>query len=160
MIEHQTVPVWDDETGEVFEGRIVPSLFAGSAEEAVRTELLKRVIPTTNDAVARMLTLSTALAGGAVALLTSDVCYGWWKVLAVFSFFTALCVSAFGSLPVDDAIPDETRHSVRDVLVRVGKRKGLFLKAATIAVTVGVLFASVGVAAKQLMTPTAAAVAP
>ena len=40
-------------------------------------DAIRQVVPRLNDALARMLTLTTALAGGTLALLKDDVCTGW-----------------------------------------------------------------------------------
>lgn len=97
-----------------------------------------------NESLNRLLTLSTAMAGGSIALLRQDICFGWWRIIAVSMFFLALAVSAFGSIPTkNDNMP--TPLSIRDEYVRAARVKSGWIWMATILLVLGLLSATVGV---------------
>lgn len=62
-------------------------------------DTIRQSVPRLNDALARLLTLTTALAGGTLALLKDDVCTGWGRVLAAACFFASLVAAAVGTVP-------------------------------------------------------------
>ena len=87
----------NDQEHEIIEHRLVDpdeeyflDLFLKSYERAVNR---------TNDALNRLVTLGTAMTGGALVLLKEDVCYGWWRVTAASLFFLALGTAIYGSVP-------------------------------------------------------------
>ena len=74
-----------------------------TAEDAVTfliaDDAKKQAVPRLNDAIGKMVTLSTALAGGTLLFLKDDVCTTWGRLFAGLFFVLALCSSAFGSIP-------------------------------------------------------------
>lgn len=60
---------------------------------------IRASVPRLNEAISKMLTLATALAGGSLVFLKEDVCVPWARVAAAALFFVALGVAAFGLIP-------------------------------------------------------------
>lgn len=112
-----------------------------------------------NEALNRVLTLSTAMTGGSLVLLKEDICYGWWKVAAAALFFAALAVAVLGSVPVAVAVEFDPT-SVRAKLSHAAAVKRRWLWAASACLVAGSLAAVVGVAAHAYVGPTPATATP
>lgn len=84
-------------TEDVVEG--VPTTPEHELLLALADDGVKLAVPRLNDALARLVTLSTAMAGGAVGFLKDDVCTTWGRVAAAAFFFLALVAAVGGSIP-------------------------------------------------------------
>lgn len=67
--------------------------------QAIADEGLKQSIPRLNDAIGKMLTLATAMAGGSLAFLKDDICPPWGRMAAGFFFILSTAAAAFASIP-------------------------------------------------------------
>jgi hypothetical protein len=114
----------------------------------IADDAIKQGIPRLNDTLGRLLTLSTALSGGAVALLKEDVCYGWWRVIAAAFFFLALACSAVGVIPVLSRVP-HVPVEIKDELERVHGIKTRWVYAATGLISAGLFAAIIGAVVKM-----------
>lgn len=110
-------------------------------------EGIRQLVPRLNDALTRMLTLTTALAGGTLALLKDDVCTGWGRVAAALCFFAALLAAAYGTIPYQRAYRRDPAEVVAALdAARRHKRRLLF--AALGASAAGLLVAIAGAAVR------------
>lgn len=110
-------------------------------------ESVRQAIPRLNDALARLLTLATALAGGTLGLLKDDVCSGWGRVGAALCFFLAVLVAAYGVVPFQRTRLS-TPEEIADALdaARLHKRRLMLVTLA--ALMAGLFVALLGTAAK------------
>lgn len=97
-----------------------------------------------NDALNRLVTLSTAMAGGSLVLLKEDICYGLFRVVAAALFFMALAVSVVGAVPVAVRVEFDPR-SVRTQLARSAAVKRRWVWGATACLLAGLLVVVIGV---------------
>lgn len=122
--------------------------FEDTVYKEVLDDMVKSSVPRMNDAMNRVLTLSTAMVGGTIALLKDDVCAGWWKVAAASCFLIALLVAAIGSIPRTISLPQPRAGDVLDEVKATGRYKAKFLTAALLFLSLGSVSAVVGVAVK------------
>lgn len=122
-------------------------------DEAYLFELVRKLPETSlaraNEALARVLTLCTALAGGSVVLLKEDVCYGWWKVAAAAGFFAALMTAIRGTIPVTGTM-GRTPEAIKAAYLDSAKTKWRHIRAAAGLLLAGLFCAVAGVFARQL----------
>jgi hypothetical protein len=90
---------------------------------AVADEAAKQAVPRLNEALNRLVTLSTAMTGGALAALKNDICTGWGRVGSATFFFLALAAAVVGSLPHVSRIEWEIRALVADVESAIWRKK-------------------------------------
>jgi hypothetical protein len=105
-----------------------------------------------NDALNRLITLATALSGGALVGLKDDVCTGWGRVLAATLFFIALSLAVCGSVPLEDRIgqgPDAVRRSITEA----ASKKKRWVRLSTGFLISGLAMAVVGAFAHLIGSP-------
>lgn len=113
----------------------------------LRRDAAKQSVPRLNDALARLLTLTTALAGGVLAFLKDEVCPAWWRVASAACLFVALVAAAWGSVPTSGSIafgPAVGPNAIAAHQAGVMRRKGRFIRIALGATAAGLLVALVG----------------
>lgn len=76
-----------------------PATAEEDAIVAIALEGVKQATSRLSESLSRLVTLSTAMTGGALAALKDDVCTGWGRVGAAAFFFLALAAAVAGSLP-------------------------------------------------------------
>jgi len=97
-----------------------------------------------NEALARLVTLSTAMAGGSIALLKEDVCYGWWRIVAACLFFLALASAAVGAVPFSSSVRFNP-NAVRMKYIIAARVKKRWVNLSLTWLVCGILAAIVGV---------------
>jgi hypothetical protein len=70
------------------------TLYLGMADDSI-----KQAVPRLNESLSRLITLGTAMAGGALVFLKNDACTQWGRLVAMVSFFFALASAIYGSIP-------------------------------------------------------------
>lgn len=116
---------------------------------ALADEAYKQSVPRLNEAIARLITLGSALAGGALVFLKDEVCTPWCRVGAAFAFFGALAAAAWGSLPVTASV----KYRVADIkrgVEEAADTKESWARAATGLILVGLFVAIIGAVARVL----------
>jgi hypothetical protein len=114
----------------------------------MRDEAIKQTPSKVSETITRLITLTTALAGGAIGVLKDDVCTGWGRVLAATFFFAALVAAVIGAHPRTAPLP---MFPVDDIKVAIRKALGFKERCAQVAVVlliVGILFAILGATAR------------
>lgn len=96
-----------------------------------------------NDALSRLVTLSTAMAGGAILLLKEDVCYGWWRVIAAGFFFLALASATVGAIPITSSVRFDPK-SVRAKFADSAQVKKRWVVLSSCLLLAGLLAALIG----------------
>lgn len=96
-----------------------------------------------NDSLNRLVTLGTAMCGGALVLLKEDICPVWWRVATAALFFLALATGVLGSVPVAVSGSDDPA-AVRDGMVYAASVKKRYVWAASGLLMAGLLTAIVG----------------
>jgi hypothetical protein len=104
------------------------------------------------DSLNRLVTLGTAMAGGALVLLKEDVCYGWFRVVAAGLFFLALGCAVYGSVPVRVRM-SFSPASVRQQLARAAVVKKRWVWASSLLLLAGLLAALAGAAVRTAVGP-------
>lgn len=105
-----------------------------------------------NDALNRLMTLSTAMVGGSLVLLKEDICYGWFRVLVTFLFFLALTFAVVGSVPVAVGM-DFDPESVRRKLSHSAAVKRKWVWSVSACIIAGAFIAVLGVVARAYVGP-------
>jgi hypothetical protein len=116
----------------------------------IADDAIKQGIPRLNDTLGRLLTLSTALSGGAIALLKEDVCYGWWRVVAAVLFFLALACSTIGIIPFSSRVA-HIPVEIKDEIERIRRIKSIWVCGAASLIASGLLAAIIGSIARMLL---------
>jgi hypothetical protein len=116
----------------------------------IADDTIKQGIPRLNDTLGRLLTLSTALSGGAVALLKEDLCYGWWRVIAAVMFFLALGCSSIGVIPFSSRVP-HIPVAIKDEIERIRRIKSRWVCSAASLIAAGLLAAILGAIVRKLV---------
>ena len=85
-------------------------------------ELVRRNLPYLNDVSRQLVTLSTALAGGSIAILRdADMCFPWLRFVAIAIFLLALATSLLGMLPrageITRRAPNVIRRGLETALI-------------------------------------------
>jgi hypothetical protein len=111
-------------------------LYLALADEAIR-----QTIPRLNDALSRLVTLGTAMAGGSLVFLRDDVCTVWGRVLAAACFFLALATAIYGSIPRN---PNVDRYEVP--AIQGGFTRAVAVKKRWVWLASGLLLAGIFVA--------------
>jgi hypothetical protein len=128
-------------------------VYQGTADDHFYTQLqydgIKQSIPRLNDSLARMLTLTSALSGGAFGLLKDDVCTGWGRVLTLAAFLAAVVVSAIGCIPYQRT-PVRTTEGAIEGIAAATSHKRKFLWWATGFIVAGCSFALLGAMVKAV----------
>lgn len=117
----------------------------------VRREAVRQSVPRLNEAIGRLLTLATALAGGVLAFLKDDVCPAWYRVAAGGCFFVALAVAAWGAMPTPGSAsfgPTVGPDLIRSNQAKAMEAKVWFVRASLTAIVCGLLVALVGTAVR------------
>lgn len=113
---------------------------------AVREGNIKLGVPRLNDALSRLLTLSTALTGGAILWL-KEVCPEWSRLPAIAMFIAALGVAVWATIPYATSGSDDPKEiAERHATGCARKREQLWMIGGLI--WVGFLFAFVGAVVK------------
>ena len=116
----------------------------------MRAEAVKATPGRVSDALARLLTLSTAMAGGAIGVMKDDVSVPWGRAGAAAMFFAALVAAAVGSLPRTAVLPAFPAADIRAAVHRAVGFKDRCATVSVIFLSLGVLAAIVGVVARVL----------
>lgn len=111
----------------------------------VRAESVKATPARVSDALGRLLTLATAMAGGAIGVMKDDVSTGWGRAAATAMFFVAVVAAAVGSLPRTAVMPTFPAADIRDAVRRAVGFKERCAAVAVVFLTLGVLAAVAGV---------------
>jgi hypothetical protein len=101
------------------------------------------IVARLTDSLNRLITLGTAMAGGALVLLKEDVCYGWFRVAAAGLFFLALACAVYGAVPVRVRM-SFSPESVRQQLARAAAIKKRWVWASSTLLLAGLLAALIG----------------
>lgn len=108
----------------------------------------RQTIPRMNDVLGRLLTLSTALAGGSMVLLGKDVCEPWLRAAATLLFAAALVTSTIGVIPVSVNYGTDCIDTMRDEIRRATINKTWRVWLSVILIVAGILAATIGTLVK------------
>jgi len=93
----------------------------------ISDDAIKQSLPRINEALTRFITLSTAMAAGALGFLKDEVSTGWGRILAAAFFFSALGSAVIGSIPYLTRSRRELGEIIADVeRIIVWKRRWLW----------------------------------
>lgn len=121
----------------------------------IRAEGIKQTPGRVADSLVRLVTLATALAGGAVGVLKDDVSTEWGRFGAATFFFAALLAAAIGSLPRAATVPDFPIEAVRDAIRKPLLFKERCAQASLALLACGMVFALLGVGTHVSAKPVA-----
>jgi hypothetical protein len=96
-----------------------------------------------NEALGKMVTLATAMAGGSVLFLKDDACTGWGRFTATILFVVAVVIGAYGSIPRSRPVEYQP-EAVKASLIESAAFKRKWLLASFWILIAGFAFAVVG----------------
>ncbi len=111
-------------------------------------ETLKGSVPAINDALGKMLTLTSALIGGGFVALKGDIIPFNWGVAAVSCLMASLIAALIGLMPVSRRVMLNNPASIRDAEESAGDRKQWCLMASFVLLVAGFALAFCGVIVK------------
>jgi|GEM_PF-6998898 len=106
-------------------------------------DAVKQSIPRLNDAINRLITLGSAMAGGSLVFLKDDVCAPWCRFLAAFGFFLALAYAVYASIPSPAQVTCDA-PSIKKVFEDVADEKNRRVTISTCLLVAGLAFAILG----------------
>lgn len=112
-------------------------------------ETYKGTIPRLNDALGRVITLSTALLGGSIYFVKDDALPPFFRVMAMFCFLAALSAAFAGTLFRRETVRLRDPEAIRKFKDEVATHRDWWLQVACWAVWAGLWFATAGVVVKQ-----------
>jgi hypothetical protein len=119
----------------------------------IRADGIKQTPARVSESLVRLVTLATALAGGAIGVLKDDVSTSWGRFGAAAFFFAALLAAAIGSLPRSAALPDFPVEAVRGSIQGALRFKERCAKWSLSLLAAGMLFALLGIGVYSATKP-------
>lgn len=142
---------------------------APTAEETRLVEYqldgVKQTLPRMNDYLVRLLTLSSTLAGGSLALLNEQLCHPYGRVAAGLFFAAAVVTTVLGLRPREVATRLGVLDDIRNAIDTTVKRKESYQTVAHWLLVAGLAAAVLGAGYRALVPndlpkPTTAATQP
>jgi hypothetical protein len=107
-------------------------------------ETLKDTIPRLDAALQRLITLDTALLGGSIFFVSSDILPHGFRLSAMFAFLASLAVAFYGSQLVGQNLALGDPDAIRSMKAQITTHRYGWLRWASWLLWTGLFFATLG----------------